>query len=299
MKILVLVNFLDRPHCTPKEMAAIERALSGSGHPHRIEKFTSREQAHNAIEEAALEKFDTLLIGGGDGTIHHIFNLSFGKGFTYGLIPLGTVGALARTLHIPHDPTSACRIALSGNVRRIDVGRAGGRLFVCFGSVGLDASVVHTIDERFKLRWEGAAFAVQGVRRLLRLCEIAPIDVEIAPSGGTERGYSLLISNLPVYAGFRLFSGKIDDGKMEILLFRKNTIRHYLRGVARAFISRRRGGAGDCLLHSAEAERVVARSKSRLFLQLDGEPIPHSAGEDIIFEVLPRAASFLAPMVVV
>jgi diacylglycerol kinase family enzyme len=276
-------------------MAAIGRVLSSSGRPHRIVKFTHREQAIHAIEEAEREGFDTLLIGGGDGTIHHILNLSFGKGFTYGLIPLGTVSTLARSLRIPHEPTAACRIALSGRVRWIDVGRAAGRLFVCFGSVGLDASVVHTIDERFKLRWEGAAFAVQGVRRLLRLREIAPIDVEIAPSGESVRGYSLLISNLPVYAGFCLFSEKIDDGKMEMLLFRKNTIRHYLWGVARFLISRRRGGAKDSLLHRAEVEQVTARSHRKLFLQLDGEPVPHRAGEDIIFEVLPRAAAFLVP----
>ena len=296
MKILVLINFLDRPHCSPKKMAAIGRVLSGSGRPHRIVKFTSREQAVHAIEEAERESFDTLLIGGGDGTIHHILNLSFGKGFTYGLIPLGTVSALARSLRIPNDPTAACRIALSGRVRRIDVGRAAGRLFICFGSVGFDASVVHTIDERFKLRWEVAAFAVQGVRRLLRLREIAPIDVEIAPSGESAHGHSLLISNLPVYAGFRLFSDKIDDGKMEILLFKKNTIRHYLLGGAKSLMSRRRGGAEDSLLRRAEVERVTARSQRQLFLQLDGEPIPHKAGEDIVFEVLPRAAAFLAPL---
>ncbi|MCX7000639.1 MAG: hypothetical protein NT106_10165, partial [Candidatus Sumerlaeota bacterium] len=64
MKILVLINFLDRPHCSPKEMAAIGRVLSSSGHPHRIVKFNSREQAIHAIEEAERESFDTLLIGG-------------------------------------------------------------------------------------------------------------------------------------------------------------------------------------------------------------------------------------------
>jgi diacylglycerol kinase family enzyme len=105
----------------------------------------------------------------------------------------------------------------------------------------------------------------------------------------------MLISNLPIYAGFRLFSNKIDDGKMEMLLFRKNTIRHYLWGVAKSFVSRRSGGTEDNLLYRAEAERVIVRSKRQLFLQLDGEPIPHRAGEDVIFEVLPRAAAFIVP----
>jgi len=296
MKILALLNFVDRPHCSAQNLRAIKQTLAHSGLPHQIVQFTSKEHSAQAIKEAQAQGFDTLLIGGGDGTIHHILNLSFGKGFTYGLIPLGTVSALARSLRIPNDPTAACRIALSGRARWIDVGRAAGRLFVCFGSVGFDASVVHTIDERFKLRWERAAFAVQGVRRLLHLREIAPIDVEIAPSGESARGYSLLIGNLPVYAGFRLFSDKIDDGKMEILLFRKNTIRHYLWGVAKSLISRRRGGAGDSLLRRADVERVTVRSHRQLFLQMDGEPIPHRAGEDIIFEVLPRAAAFLVPM---
>jgi diacylglycerol kinase family enzyme len=290
---------VDRCHCSNRVLEKIEEMFSRAQVPCRLEKFTSKQHSIEAISQAKAQGYDTLIMGGGDGTIHNLFNLAFEKDFTFGIIPLGTVNALADSLGIPVDPEEACRVILEGNVRKIDVGRAAGRLFTCFGSVGFDASVVHTIDPESKVRWERIAFGCQGVKRLFYLDELAPFDVTIQPSGKTLRGYSMIVSNIPNYAGFNFFSEKPDDGKMEILVFKKNTVYDYLVSVAQMGISGPTAGMeeNDNLFRSKVTSLTVKSDKS-LFFQLDGEAISLSPGEELVFEIMPRVARFLSPKTV-
>lgn len=295
MKFLALLNAVDRKHCPDEVLRSIQAVFSAFGAVYRIVQFRSREESIAAIADAQRDGFDTLLIGGGDGTIHHLFNLSFGKGFRYGIIPLGTVSALARSLSIPANPAEACRMALAGKTLKMDIGRAANRHFTCFGSVGLDASVVHTIETKSKVKWKHGAFLMQGLRRLAHLDEIGPIEAELFPSGDKIKGYSLLFSNLPIYAGFRLFASKADDGEMEMLIFKKNKARHYLSGVGKMIFNKNCGKGNDRLLFRGEAARLIIRSAGRVYLQLDGEPIPTEPAQEIIFEVIPKAAEILVP----
>ena len=129
MKILVLVNFVDRSHCPPRVIRGMEEILSTHGAGNRLVKFTSREHSIKAINEARREGFDTLVMGGGDGTIHNLFNLAFEKDFTFGIIPLGTVNALARSLNIPRDPLKALEAAINGSIRNVDVCKEAGRFY--------------------------------------------------------------------------------------------------------------------------------------------------------------------------
>lgn len=287
---------MDRSHCSNRILEKIEKIFSSSGLSYRLVKFTSREHSIEEINKAKSQGYDTLVMGGGDGTVHNLFNLAFEKDFTFGIIPLGTVNALANSLHIPADPEKACRVILGNNIRKVDVGRAAGRLFTCFGSVGFDASVVHTIDPGAKVRWERFAFGCQGVKRLFYLHELEPFHVTIQPSGKILRGYSMIISNIPNYAGFNIFSEKPDDGEMEILVFKKNTMFDYLFSAAKMGISGTKAGAkqNETLFRSKVTKLLVHSDKS-LFLQLDGEAITHSPGKELIFEIMPRASRFLAP----
>ncbi|MBN1901623.1 hypothetical protein JW926_09905 [Candidatus Sumerlaeota bacterium] len=296
MKILILINFVDRAHCPQRLLEKIEHIFSQSGAPFRLVKFSSKDHSIDAINEAKEQGFDTLVIGGGDGTIHNLFNLAFEKDLTFGLIPLGTVNALANSLGIPTDAENACRIILKGAVRNVDVGRAAGRFFTCFGSVGFDASVVHTIDPAAKVRWERIAFGYQGMKRLFYLDDLAPFDIFIPSSGKKLRGYSMIVSNIPNYAGFNFFSEKPDDGEMEILVFKKNTAIDYLFSAAKMGISGPKAGLEeDETLFRSKVTSFSIHGDKPLYLQLDGEAIPLSPGEDIAFDIMPRASRFLSP----
>jgi len=296
VKLLVLINFVDRHHCSPKLIGKITRMLEKQGHDFRLVKFTSRDHSVQAIEKAKAQGFDTLIMGGGDGTVHNLFNLSFEKDFTFGIIPLGTVNALARSLGLSKNPEKALYSVIKGRIRNVDVGKVAGRLFTCFASIGFDASVVHTINPRAKVLMERVAFAYQGIKRLFSLKELAQFRAEPLPLGKTLSGYSLILSNIPNYAGFHFFSQKPDDGSMEMLLFKRNTILDYLASVAKMGIQGSKSGAGkDKRLFRTKATTLTVKCPQELFLQLDGEAVRHIPGEDLKFEIMPGAARFLSP----
>lgn len=82
-------------------------------------------------------------IAGGDGSLARIAEVALEQNTAFVCIPLGTRNHFARDLGLDRtNPIGALR-AFSGEERRIDVGRAGGRLFLNNVSLGLYARLVH------------------------------------------------------------------------------------------------------------------------------------------------------------
>ena len=64
-----------------------------------------------------------VLACGGDGTVRSVAEALAGTGVAMGLVPAGTGNLLARTIGTPQEVAAATRVALSGDDRKIDVGR--------------------------------------------------------------------------------------------------------------------------------------------------------------------------------
>lgn len=296
MKPLILINYVDRAHGTNLVIQNIEDMFRETASEYKIVKFKDREESVRAVSQGKEDGFDTLFIGGGDGTVFHIFNMAFGMGFTFGIIPLGTVNAMSRSLGFAKNSVKACRQSLNGKAKRIDVGRAAGHWFTCFASIGYDASVVHTINEKSKIRWKQAAFGIHGVKRLFHLHEISPIEVVYESDGEKLSGYSFIMSNLHLYGGFRLFGDRIDDGEMDSALIRRNGPLDYLRTPFKLYKTSEKERYSDNLIHRRKTSEVIVKGKAPLYLQLDGDPvsIPPPATE-VKLEVKKQAARFLIP----
>jgi diacylglycerol kinase (ATP) len=113
--------------------------------------------------EAAEEKYDRVIVAGGDGTVGEAANALVGTDTALGIIPSGTYMNMARMLAIPRDHDRAAMLLLIGETRTIDAGEIlemGGkdatmraaenqRYFFESVGVGLDAAF-----QRFYLRWK-------------------------------------------------------------------------------------------------------------------------------------------------
>ena len=84
----------------------------------------------------------TVVLGGGDGTLHAAAPALRDLERPFGLLPLGTANDLARTLGIPFDPVEAAGVIAAGATRRIDLGLIDGAPFFNVASLGLSAEVV-------------------------------------------------------------------------------------------------------------------------------------------------------------
>lgn len=58
--------------------------------------------------------YETLILGGGDGSVSSVVDFLAHKHATLGLLPLGTANDFARTLDIPSDVESACDTIANG-----------------------------------------------------------------------------------------------------------------------------------------------------------------------------------------
>jgi diacylglycerol kinase family enzyme len=109
-----------------------------------------------------------IAVGGGDGTLGNAAQALAGTPSALAILPLGTRNHLARTLGIPLDLDGAAGVAVAGGRRRIDLGRAGGRIFVNNASIGLYPRLVRERDKRDLPKWLGTIPAAWRVLRTMR-----------------------------------------------------------------------------------------------------------------------------------
>lgn len=317
VKIFFLVNGGRKP-VPDAVLERFRKRLSRDSAQHRVQMSTNLQQARELVHLAAQEKFDTLWVGGGDGTIHVLLNQALDLNLAFGVVPMGTVNALARSLGIPLTPDAAIEHLLKAQPQPMDVGLVNGsQRFLCFASIGFDAAVVHDVRGAFKRYGGRVAYFLAGVAAILKMGRIAPFQVELHPGylpvgddaaaacpvdtetaqglSLPDTGYSMMVSNISNYAGFPLFHGvQPCSGNMEFWLFRKRRLDSMLAWAAatgtrnRALQKRLEKSVGHYLVGG-----FTVRSEAPMFLQLDGEAVELADNREYRFECLPSAARVL------
>jgi diacylglycerol kinase family enzyme len=102
-------------------------------------------------------------MAGGDGSLGGVAAVALERDVPFVCIPFGTRNHFARDVGLPDDPLEALA-AFDGTERRVDVGRAGDRLFLNNVSLGLYAELVHR-RERHRRRRD----ALARLRAILKL----------------------------------------------------------------------------------------------------------------------------------
>ena len=82
-----------------------------------------------AIADAAIGSHDTVVIGGGDGSVSAAVAALSGSDKVLGVLPFGTMNLLARDLGMPTDPQAAIAALAHAAPRRIDLAEINGRPF--------------------------------------------------------------------------------------------------------------------------------------------------------------------------
>ena len=244
------------------------------------------------LKRAEAQGFDTVFIGGGDGTIHSVLNAMTPGAFTLGVVPMGTVNAFARSFGIPLRPAAAVGTLLTNSqVTPMDVGMLNGRLFLCFASVGFDAAVVHDVALGTVKKVLGRlAFSFCTLRALTRPGRLAHFKVTGANIEQQE-GHSLVLSNVKNYAGVNLFSRtRPDSGDMEMVVFRSKGLLPLVKWAAVALTQK--AGAPTFAV-----KRFQVAGDRQLIVQLDGEPVTLENSARLEFETLPGAVRVLLPRV--
>jgi diacylglycerol kinase family enzyme len=120
---------------------AAQQALVDEGI--RFDALPTQRTGHaTELARQAVETGRTLVIAaGGDGTVSEVARGLAGTNAVLGIMPLGSIMNVARTLCIPRNPREAARTIAEGAVMSMDTGKVAGRYFLEAAGAGLDAGL--------------------------------------------------------------------------------------------------------------------------------------------------------------
>jgi YegS/Rv2252/BmrU family lipid kinase len=133
-----------------KEAASRQLAeiFSSNGFDARIRLAGSGSDIVEMAQRAVRDESETIVAGGGDGTISAVASTLIGTNRTLGVLPLGTLNHFAKDLHIPLDLEGAARTIMEGHTARVDVGEVNGRIFLNNSSLGLYPRIVRLREKQ-------------------------------------------------------------------------------------------------------------------------------------------------------
>ena len=123
--------------------------------------------------EAMARGCDSVIVCGGDGTVHEVLQSLVGTGVALGVVPMGTANALASDLGLSRSPAKAIRALLSATPVQIPVGRISfrtidgleqWRYFTVAAGVGADALLMARMDPVLKRRLGYLLYIVEAFR---------------------------------------------------------------------------------------------------------------------------------------
>lgn len=255
-------------------------------------KFT-RYAGHGTVLVRRLRhQVDCVVVMGGDGTIDEAVRGMDGSMLPLGILPFGTANVLAADLGIPLNPVMAARTIADGAVRSVDVGFVNEIPFLLMVSVGLDAFTVHNLNVEAKHYLGKLAYGIAAFWSLLYY-RFRRFVVDIGADGSADQGYLAVVANSRFYGGrFRLGNEiSIEDGVLDVLLFKKGTVLDTLRLVW-GILTQTHRNMPDVRLY--RSDRVTIRAKRRIYMQMDGDRVSFTTAE---IRVAPRLLPVFVPVV--
>ena len=196
--------------------------LSEAGY--KIDVVATKRSKHAILlaKQACEDKYDLLVISGGDGTLHECINGIAVSKYTprIGYIPSGTACDLAATLKIPKNVSKAVDIILEGVPVKMDIAKSNNGYFIYVTAIGTYVDISYVTDSRLKKYLGYFAYLITGIKEFFT---IPMMKTKIIHDKGTFRGYFslILVVNSQKIAGFDFVNRPVlDDGKVDVILYR-------------------------------------------------------------------------------
>jgi diacylglycerol kinase family enzyme len=123
-------------------VARIEKTLREAGHEVEVVTATGSELQGCLDERLSRDPPETVIVGGGDGTVSGMAAALCDSRVALGVLPLGTMNLFARSLGMPLDLDAALAALAGGRIRKVDLGEVNGRIFTHHVSTGLQPRLV-------------------------------------------------------------------------------------------------------------------------------------------------------------
>lgn len=141
----------------------------------RISLAKSGAELVDMARRAANSDIETIVAGGGDGTINAVASTLVETGKSLGVLPLGTLNHFAKDLRIPLDLQGSVQTIIANYVVPVDVGEVNGHIFLNNSSLGLYPNLVHEREQHQQLghgKWPAFVWAAFSVMRMYPFLDV-------------------------------------------------------------------------------------------------------------------------------
>ncbi len=293
MKALVVANPAAGSRRRQPELATIARCLREAGvRAQRVAASSVRKVQARLREALASESPDEtrVIAVGGDGTINAVLPALAGSGFTLGIIPSGTLNALAGELGIPRGIREATSVCLGGRTRQIDLGSANGRPFALMAGAGFDAAVVHSVVPAANKNMLGYSALRRGLR-LLATYTPTRLRITTETESVETEAWLALIANARHYSYCLQVAPQAaaDDGWLDVWLLESGPAVH----IGHQVLGLLRGRPGDCCgVFHLRTQRLRVDSEPPVSVQVDGD---QAGRTPVDISIMPAALKVMIP----
>lgn len=201
--------------------------IVGSLRTHGIEAVvglkTSGKAVRALVNEAVRDECPLVIVAAGDGTIGDVASQLVGTDAVMGLVPIGTMNNVARSLGVPLEIDDACALIGMRTTRHIDVGRvhsgesAHDEFFLECAGIGLSAIGALAGQSFEKRRWRVLPKALQ---RFFE-ARLGKMQIEIDGAVLSASTRIVTVSNAPLMGNNMLAApgAMMDDGQLDISIY--------------------------------------------------------------------------------
>lgn len=298
VRALLIYNPAAGPRDTRPQMKHVRSHFQRRGWSVQLAVTEQPGDATALASDAASSGHEVVLVAGGDGTINEAVNALVGTDTALGVLPVGTGNMWAKQLGLPfHALANPLRLReaatglVESTVRRIDVGKANDRYFLCWAGVGLDAQVATELEPRPRHSKRLGALSYV-IATILIARDFPGIRSRVVLDGTVIRRRTLLIlvSNIQLYCGLPVVrEARLDDGLLDVFVFEglglQYAVRHLMKMISHRYLQ-------DPRIVHRQARRVEVLTEWASPVQADGDPIGTTP---VILTVVPRALKVLVP----
>ena len=241
--------------------------------------------AQRYVDEARQLGVETVIAGGGDGTINEVSTAliqSQGDNIpALGILPLGTANDFATSVGIPDDLDKALKLALAANATAIDMVQVNDKTcFINMATGGFGTRITTETPEKLKAALGGVSYFIHG---LMRMDTLKPDVCDIRGEDFHWQGKALVIgigNGRQAGGGQQLCpTALINDGLLQLRIF---TGEELLPGLLSALTQ---SEDNPNIIEGASSWFDI-RAPHEITFNLDGEPL---SGQEFHIEILPEA----------
>ncbi|WP_418068001.1 lipid kinase YegS [Roseibium salinum] len=233
-----------------------------------------------ALHDHESDRIDTLVSGGGDGTLQEIVDAALHEipsgekpPFAFAVLPLGTANDFASHIQLdPADIPSCLRFAARAQPKPTDLGDVNGRIFVNMATGGFGAQVTAQTDPNLKRILGGAAYLFTGLQHF---SELVACEGRIESEGFAWEGAFLALA---IGNGRRAGGGinlcpraKLDDGFLDLTILPFPSSGRAIDLLA-TLLDSGVDGVNNGLIQT-KARNISIETREPVQFNLDGEPM--------------------------